>query len=369
MKEAIKNLAERIEKTISVIQTEEATKNAYIMPFLQLLGYDVFNPLEVVPEFTADVGSKNEEKVDYAIVLNGKPAILIECKMCANELNVNNESQLLRYFHTTAAKFAILTNGVTYKFYTDLVEPNKMDLNAFMTINLRDYDKINYSELAKFHKEKFDADNIRKTADMLKCSNSIKRILNDEFTSPSEEFVRMIFKKMDTTASIFTEKQKEKLTPLVKSALENMISEKVKANLDAALKTTTEAQIASDAVHETVLGADTGVVTTQDEIDAYNIIKAIAVELVAPDKVVMRDAKSYCAILFDDNNRKPICRLFFNNPEKKSIVVFDGPQEERIAINNLHDIFELKERILAAIKKYQADLSVPVSENNQVSQS
>ena len=148
-----------------------------------------------------------------------------------------------------------------------------------------------------------------------------------------------------------------------------MISEKVKANLDAALKTTTEAQIASDAVHETVLGADTGVVTTQDEIDAYNIIKAIAVELVAPDKVVMRDAKSYCAILFDDNNRKPICRLFFNNPEKKSIVVFDGPQEERIAINNLHDIFELKERILAAIKKYQADLSVPVSENNQVSQS
>ena len=147
MKELIRNLAERIEKTQSVIQTEEATKTAFIMPFLQLMGYDVFNPLEVVPEFTADIGIKEGEKVDYAIVLNNQPEILIECKMCGHELNVANESQLLRYFNVSKAKFGVLTNGIVYKFYTDLVEPNKMDLKAFLTINLLEPDKINYAEL------------------------------------------------------------------------------------------------------------------------------------------------------------------------------------------------------------------------------
>lgn len=354
MKDAIKAFADRIEKTISLIQTEEATKNAYIMPFLQLLGYDVFNPLEVVPEFTADVGSKVGEKVDYAIVLNGVPTILIECKSCINELKVENESQLLRYFHTTPAKFGILTNGIIYKFYTDLAEPNKMDLRPFLEFNLLELDKINISELSKFKKESFDAENIRKTAELLKCSSSIKNTLNEEFNSPSEEFVRMIFRKMDTSASAFTEKQKEKLTPLVKAALDSMISERVQANLAAALKTTKEAQKATEAAHETIAGNDTDVITSQEEIDAFNIVRAICIELIPPEKVVMRDAKTYCAILFGDNNRKPICRLLFNNLEKKAVVFFDAQKEEKIAIGNINELYGFKDRILNTVKKYLA---------------
>lgn len=351
MKDAINGIAQRIVQTSQLIQTEEATKNAYIMPFLQVLGYDIFNPLEIVPEFTADIGLKNGEKVDYAIVLNGQPEILIECKCCANELRVENEGQLLRYFHVTRARFAILTNGIVYKFYTDLAEPNKMDLRPFLEINLLETQKINFNELARFKKENFDADNIRKTADLLKCSSSIKQVLNEELAAPSEEFVRMIFKKMSPT-SIFNEKQKEKLTPLVKAALDTMINEKVKANLDAALKTTNENQEATDTVHEVALGADTGVVTTQDEIDAYNIIRAIGSEIVQPSQIVMRDAKTYCAILFDDNNRKPICRLLFNNPERRMIILFDGPQEEKMPVESIPDLYQYKERFLNTIKKY-----------------
>lgn len=351
MKDAIKGISQRIVQTSQLIQTEEATKNAYIMPFLQILGYDIFNPLEIVPEFTADIGLKNGEKVDYAVVLNGQPEILIECKCCSNELCVENEGQLLRYFNVTKARFAVLTNGIVYKFYTDLVEPNKMDLRPFLEINLLEPEKINFNELAKFKKENFDAENIRRTADLLKCSSSIKQILNDEFASPSEEFVRMLFKKM-SPSSVFNERQKEKLTPLVKAALDSMINEKVKANLDAALKTTTETQEATDTVHESVLGAETGVVTTQDEVDAFNIIRAIGAEIVSPEKVVMRDAKTYCAILFDDNNRKPICRLLFNNPERKMIILFDGPQEEKLPVDNVIDLYKLRERFLNAIKKY-----------------
>ncbi|MBQ4328842.1 MAG: type I restriction enzyme HsdR N-terminal domain-containing protein [Lentisphaeria bacterium] len=352
MKEFLAQLAERIEKTKGVILTEEATKNAYIMPFLQLLGYDVFNPLEVVPEFTADVGIKEGEKVDYAIVLNGQPEILIECKMCDKELSAANESQLLRYFHASKAKFGILTNGIIYKFYTDLAEPNKMDLNAFLTINILEFDKINYTELNKFKKENFDADNIRRTAEMLKYTSSIRQILISELSEPSEDFVRLVFKQMES-GKIFNSTQKEKLTPLVKSALDTIVAEKVKASLDAALKTTEETTAtAAEIVQAPILGADTGITTTQSETDAFNIVRAIASEIISPEKIYIRDAKSYCAILFDDNNRKPICRLFFNNEANKAIVFFNGIQEEKVFINSVEEIFSMRNRIIETIQKY-----------------
>ena len=226
-----------------------------------------------------------------------------------------------------------------------------MDLSAFLTIDVTEYEKINYGELSKFKKENFDAENIRKTAEMLKCTSSIRRILISEISNPSEDFVRLIFKQMDT-GKLFNTTQKEKLTPLVKAALESIIAEKVKANLDAALKTTEEAAAAAEAVSEPVFGADTGVVTTQSELDAFNIIRGIAAEIISPERVCIRDAKSYCAILFDDNNRRPICRLFFNNEENKSIVLFDGPQEEKVVIHSVQEIFTMKERIVATIRKY-----------------
>ncbi len=352
MKEEIKKLIERIEKTFSSIQTEEATKNAFIMPFLQMLGYDVFNPLEVVPEFTADVGTKEGEKVDYAIVLNGRPAVLIECKYCGNALNVENESQLLRYFHTTDAKFGILTNGIVYKFFSDLAEPNKMDLTPFLTVDLSGgADKINFAELEKFKKENFDAENIRRNAEVLKCSGAIKMALAQEFSAPSEEFVRLLFKRI-MPGSIFNERQKQKLMPLVKAALDTLINEKVKANLDAALKTTADAQEAAEAVHETVLGTETGVVTTQAEIDGFNIVRAILAEYLAPERVVMRDAKSYCAILFDDNNRKPLVRLCFNNLDKLSVIFFDGEKEEKVSISSPAELYMSRSRIVATAQKY-----------------
>ncbi len=72
----IRDLSTRIPKQLEHIQTEEATKNALIMPFISALGYNVFDPTEVVPEFTADVGIKKGEKVDYAIHLDGKPIML-----------------------------------------------------------------------------------------------------------------------------------------------------------------------------------------------------------------------------------------------------------------------------------------------------
>ena len=78
----IRQLVERIEKMKDNVLTEEATKNAFIMPFINALGYDVFNPTEVVPEFICDIGTKKGEKIDYAIMQDGKPVILIASIAC-----------------------------------------------------------------------------------------------------------------------------------------------------------------------------------------------------------------------------------------------------------------------------------------------
>jgi hypothetical protein len=133
-KDLIKQLSEKIEKVKENLQTEEATKNALIMPFLQALGYDIFNPLEVVPEFTCDIGTKKGEKIDYAILKDDKPVVLIECKHWQQNLNLH-DNQLLRYFNVSNAKFGVLTNGIIYKFYTDLETPHKMDEKPFLEVH------------------------------------------------------------------------------------------------------------------------------------------------------------------------------------------------------------------------------------------
>lgn len=129
--EQIKQFASRAENLTENLKTEEATKTSLVMPFFNLLGYDIFNPLEFVPEYICDVGTKKGEKVDYAIMQDGEPVIIIEVKSCDTNLNNKHINQLYRYFSVTNAKFGVLTNGLIYKFYSDLEEPNKMDDNPF----------------------------------------------------------------------------------------------------------------------------------------------------------------------------------------------------------------------------------------------
>ena len=125
-------LAELHKRTVDhreVLLTEEAAKTALVMPFIQMLGYDVFNPKEVIPEYTADVGTKKGEKVDYAICDEGKIRILVECKPASAPLNINHASQLFRYFSVTDARLAILTNGVAYHYNTQSDTPNRRNTN------------------------------------------------------------------------------------------------------------------------------------------------------------------------------------------------------------------------------------------------
>jgi len=190
--DSLRVLAAKISSTKDMIQTEEATKNAMIMPFIQMLGYNVFDPLEVTPELVADVGTKKGEKVDYAILKDGKPIILFECKRSGAELQINHASQLFRYFHVTEARFGILTNGIVYKFFSDLEQPNKMDEKPFYEFNILEFKERDVEELKKFAKATYDLDTILTTANDLKYTRAIQNLLTEWMTNPSGDFVRIV---------------------------------------------------------------------------------------------------------------------------------------------------------------------------------
>lgn len=358
-KDQIKQIAERIEKLKDNLQTEEATKNALIMPMLQALGYDVFNPLEIMPEYTCDIGTKKGEKIDYAVMSSGEPILLVECKHWNQELNLH-DNQLLRYFHVSSAKFALLTNGIIYKFYTDLEVPNKMDERPFLEINMLDLKNHYIEELKKFHKTYFDVENILSSASELKYTSQLKTALNSEFSDPSPEFVKLFAKQVYD--GVITTRLLEQFTSLVKKSVASLISDTISERLKSALKTevlTQEDKILKKDDDSQAPEADmatserNGIVTTDEEIEAFMITRAISREIVEVSRVVYRDAKSYFSILFDDNNRKPIARLYLNSETNKYIVVFDREKKEtRFNIETVDDIYKYADEIKDVIKGY-----------------
>ncbi|GHT39255.1 hypothetical protein FACS189437_02070 [Bacteroidia bacterium] len=231
-KDVIKQLSERVDKLKENLLTEEATKNALIMPFLTAMGYDVFNPLEVVPEFTCDIGTKKGEKIDYAIFKDNQPIMLIECKHWEQDLNLH-DNQLIRYFNVSNAKFGLLTNGIIYRFYTDLVTPNKMDEKPFLEVDLTDPKSNQVEELKKFHKAYFDLDNILNSANELKYTGELKSILSKEFTNPGPEFVKLLSKQVYD--GIITAKLLDQFTVLVRKSISNHINDIINERLKTAL--------------------------------------------------------------------------------------------------------------------------------------
>lgn len=363
--EALGALAAKVQNQRDAIQTEEATKNAFVMPFIStVLGYDVFNPLEVVPEFTADVGVKRGEKVDYAIMRDGEVQMLIECKTSKEALRIEHASQLFRYFSVTNARIAVLTNGQVYNFYTDLDAPNKMDDRPFLVLDLLDVDETLLPELHKLTKESFDLQSVISAAEELKYVGALKRAIAAQFKEPDEAFVRLL------TSGVydgrFTQEVRQQFTDLVAKASKQFLNEQVNDRLKAALGASyssspvSAAAVPAEAVNsqsaaEADLAQDSEIETTLEELEGYQIVKAIACGEVKPQRVVHRDAKSYFAILLDDNNRKTIARLWFNGKKQKYIGVFDvDKRETRIPIDSLDQIYEHAETIRATVRSLAA---------------
>ncbi len=360
--ERLSSLATKIAQQRSTIETEEATKNAFVMPFISLvLGYDVFNPNEVVPEFTADVGTKKGEKIDYAIVKDGEVQILIECKHIGAPLNIKHASQLFRYFAVANARIAVLTNGDEYQFFTDLDAPNKMDEKPFLVIQISDLDAALVPELRKLTKDAFDLDSIISAAEELKYVGEIKRVLAAQFLSPDTDWVKFLTARVYEGA--FTQKVRDQFTGLVEKAGKQFLNDRVNDRLKAALggqavvsdSTSVSSSEASEHVAEASIEnaeKNKGIETTLEEIEAFQIVRAIACSEVAPSRIAQRDTKTYFGVLLDDNNRRPVARLWFNTSQKY-IGLFDSDKNEtRHPIDSLDEIYRFAEQIRETVHYY-----------------
>ena len=346
LKDALKSLGTRIETLAPSITNEEQTKNAFIMPFFQTLGYDVFNPLEFVPEFTADVGIKKGEKVDYAMVIDGAPQILIECKSI-NENLTNHDSQLFRYFGTTSSKFGLLTNGKEYRFYTDLDEQNKMDSTPFLTVDLTNIKDNQFLELAKFHKENFDVDKISSSAAELKYLNNLKLFLSENLNEPTESFIAYLVSQIYD--GIKTKSTLEKFSPIIKKGFNQFITERVNEKLSAALNISVETKTldTTEEIQEVV--QDDGIITTPEELEAFTVFKVASKDFIDSSRLYYRDTKSYFGILIDDNNRKWVFR-FYQKATKNLIEIRDSGTFE---IDTPIDIAMYQDKIKQAIENYK----------------
>ncbi len=356
LRERLRELASRLPELQQHIQTEEATKTSLVMPVLQALGYDVFNPSEVVPELTADVGTKQGEKIDFCLRIGGKDCILIEVKACHCRLSKEHFSQLYRYFSVSSARFALLTNGIEYWAFSDLNEANKLDMVPFLELSLRDLKDRSVIDFSSFSKEKFDVDGNLGSARDLKYTKEVRRLLESQVENPDEAIVKFFFKQIVPEGS-FNQSKREQFTVLVARAWKQLITDRVTSQLQDALAT--QEQPSTDDLGTGTANAERedansdGIVTTEEELDGFRVVKAIAASECEHTRIGYRDAKSYFAVLLDDNNRKTVCRLYFNGKNKKHLGIM-GPdkQETKYAITSVEDIYKYAREVRAATRQH-----------------
>lgn len=339
-------LVDRIYESKESILTEEATKQSFILPFFQNLGFDVFNPNIFVPEFTADIGLKKHEKVDYAIFKDNKPFILIEAKHHAQKLD-NHHNQLIRYFNVVDCKFAVLTNGIEYRFFSDLDKENIMDKAPFLTINLLDLKERDIKEIEKFTADNIDSDNILKLANKRKYISLVKSIFKEEISNPSESLVRFFASQM--TDKKLTQNVLSEFKPYIKQAFSefsyDLASEKLN-NIKSELKIKSE-----ESLNEEITELENKIVTTEEELEGFFIIKSILAEKANLSRIFQRDNQSYFAILLDDNNRKWIARLYFNTKQKYLAIHISDKKEEKFPIEKVEDIYKYKHELINTLNR------------------
>lgn len=307
--ERLKEFCDRVKSLRSKIKTEEATKTSLIMPFFSLLGYDVFNPLEFVPEYTADVGIKKGEKVDYAIVdKKQNPLILIEAKFCGEKLNKHG-GQLFRYFSTTSAKFGILTNGIIYQFYTDLEESNKMDKAPFLTVNLLSLDESVIPYLQKFEKTTFSVGNVTEKANELRYSDQIKQILSRQLTCPEDSFVAYVIN--DIYSGRKTQRVVEDFRPLVKNAFVQIINDSANERLKSAIETDQSLQVKNVEVpveeKKSASGSDNA--PNLDLLEKFFVVKFLVHDVLNGRTLIYHDNENQLEILVDGEPPIWLCRF------------------------------------------------------------
>ena len=348
--ERIKELSKRSITASKKALTEEATKTSVILPFIQTLGFDPFNLDEVVPELNADVGLKKGEKVDFALKIDGKTTILLEVKPITSSLGSVQFNQLYRYFSVTEAKVAILCNGKEAWFFSDIDEPNKMDKKPFFKFDFQSFSAEEVNELARFQKSHFALDTILEAASALKYSTKATNYLKQQLEYPDDDFVKLVGRNIHD--GMLTKAVIEQLRPALQSALEALVRDQIQDKFNIAFRPDASAEPAATPPAATE-PETSDIITTEEEIQAFMIVRAIAAKSTDLERITMRDAKSYCSVFIDDNNRKPLVRFYFNAKTKRMLGIFDKDKNEnKFEIETLNQIYEHAEAITATAASY-----------------
>lgn len=351
LKLKLEQLHQRVDALKDQINTEEATKNAFVMPFIQILGYDIFNPTEVIPEHICDIGTKKGEKIDYVIKKDGEPILIIECKHWKESADAHN-SQLHRYYHVSKSRFGVLTNGHIYNFYADLEKPNIMDEKPFFTLDLNNLKDSSLKILHNFTKGGYNLESLLDSAEAMKYVKAIRNEYERELTDPSDEFVKMLvtkfFDKPVTAQRLATFKE------YTRRAIQSYFNDTINSRLKSALNIndiSKETDVETTSIDDS--SENNKIRTTEEEIEGSMIVKAILREIVPATRISFRDTKSYFGILLDDNNRKPLCRLHFNT-SNKYIETFQNGKDNGVKnpLENLEEIYKFKNELLTTVNQY-----------------
>lgn len=350
------------------LQTEEATKNTLIMPFIKLLGYDPFDPTEVVPEYATALGDYKDSRVDYAILKDGRSIIIIECKAYGTPLDASKCSQLLHYFTGADAKVAILTDGNSYQFFSDLDTPNIMDQKPYMEFELENFNPALIPELKKLVKTNFDESQVLSSASTLKYTNEFKRVIDAQLQDPEDDFVRFFVSRCyggKITASV-----KERFAPILKDALNlyirERINERLKSAIDAPQSGDASASTAPTTATQTTAGADGSesesgdaanvIVTSEEEKQAFYIVKSLLLGHCDPEKIILRDFKGLCNICYESAS-KVIVHLYFNKKPFKlglrSTSSTDDRAVNKVAIEKVDDMYNFAQQLKERVKLFQ----------------
>lgn len=321
---------------------EEDTKTALIQPFINdVLGYNTANLKEVKTEFNIDGGSL---KIDYAILKDGIPIILIECKKCVDVLDKKHIIQLKTYYPNikgAKSKFGILTNGIIYKFYTDTQNKNILDDDPFFEFDLLNMSCSAITELERFTKSS-DIDSARIRADELKKQKDIKGIIEKLFESSSEDsedFAYFIAKKAQVP--FVSDKVIKEYAKLTKDAIDEYISERIRKKWEHAMD--------HDSKNE----------TTKEELEAYYIIKTLLNDVVEPDEIFAKDSENSIGILYNSGeSQKILCRLYLNDGTKYIGLIDEIGNEMKTSINSIDDIYKYSDQIISRIKPLDKKLFI-----------
>ncbi|NNH39605.1 type I restriction endonuclease [Acinetobacter terrae] len=298
--------------------TEETTKQALILPLLDILGFSPYDPTKVLAEFAADFpGVKSTERVDYALYCNGQPVMFIEAKPYAANLT-NHAPQLSRYFNSSlGVTIGAITNGKEWRFFTDLINTNVMDEKPFLTVDFTKHKAEELVQLAEFRHDNFHVEKLRYFAEENQYIQQFKTVIKRSINEVDIDFVRYVAQQAEIQRQLNT-KFLETIQPFVKQAVEQAISDTVVKGLSSPTIITAQTiepkpeqnaeQVIDHGFKDIVNSDNDKIITTKDEQELFRIVS----ELFPESDLSTRDTESYYSVLYQNKSNRWLFRYDVN---------------------------------------------------------